>query len=539
VDPRSLRRLATAIAVALLVGASPRPSGQATLVGPPEGGHYASLSEGGRSVDQDPVAAGQSVAHDDPGSPRAQSAVTLLQINDVYSTVPVDGRGGLARVATLKQQLAAAGRTPFLVLAGDFLSSSVASSVFKGKQMIDAFNAMGLDVATLGNHEFDFGKDILLQRMAESKFQYVIANVLDDATGQPVGGAAPFLVRTFNGLKVGFFGLCLTSDEISVDKRRGLRFLDPIDAAGRAVAALRREGVQAIVAITHLTYAEDRELVRRFPDISAVIGGHEHFPITSVVGSTLISKAGSDAKWVARIDLRRDGSVLERHFALLPIDSALPDDPKTAGVVASYESQLSAELETVVGNSQVALDADTRRLRTSEPNIGNLIADAIRAEAGADAAITNSGSIRGDRVYPAGPLSRRLLIAMQPFGNVVCKIEAPGRVIVDALNHGVGKLPAAAGQFPQVSGLTMRIDASRPIGDRVRDVQIGGRPLDAAKPYTLAIPDYLLNGGDGYAMFANQRVLIGPEAGTLIVSALEKYVGSRREIAPQLEGRIK
>src|SRR5262245_55828063 len=106
--------------------------------------------------------------------PRNTSAVTILQLNDVYSTVPVDGVGGLARVATIRRNVAESGRTPFMMLAGDFLSSSVASTVFKGEQMIAALNAAGLDVATLGNHEFDFGIDVLLKRMSEARFQWVI-----------------------------------------------------------------------------------------------------------------------------------------------------------------------------------------------------------------------------------------------------------------------------------------------------------------------------------------------------------------------------
>src|SRR5215212_3488471 len=139
---------------------------------------------------------------------RSAAPVTFLQINDVYTTLPVDGQGGLARVATLKQNLAKAGRTPFLVMAGDFLAPSVASSVFKGEQMIAALNATGLDLATLGNHEFDFGDDVLIQRMREASFQWIVSNVVDTATGQPIGGAAPMLVKTFGALKVGFIGLC-------------------------------------------------------------------------------------------------------------------------------------------------------------------------------------------------------------------------------------------------------------------------------------------------------------------------------------------
>jgi 5'-nucleotidase len=123
--------------------------------------------------------------HDaDLGSPRATAPLTILQLNDVYSITPVDGGiGGLARVATLKQKLAASGRRPFLMLAGDFLSSSVESTVFKGEQMIATLNAAGLDVATLGNHEFDFGVDMLLKRMSEATFQWVISTVIDRQTG--------------------------------------------------------------------------------------------------------------------------------------------------------------------------------------------------------------------------------------------------------------------------------------------------------------------------------------------------------------------
>src|SRR5262249_4551091 len=150
------------------------------------------------------------------------------------------------------------------------------------------------------------------------------------------------------GLKVGFFGLCLTDEEISLDKRRGLRFLDPIATAKDVVGAMRREGVDAIVAITHLSYAQDRALRIRLPEISLIAGGHEHYPITSFVNGTLISKAGSDAKWVARIDFRRDATGLERYFSLVPIDASLADEPRTAAVAASYEAKLSSELEVVV-----------------------------------------------------------------------------------------------------------------------------------------------------------------------------------------------
>jgi len=476
---------------------------------------------------------------DEPGAPRAHAPVTFLQINDVYTTVPVDGFGGLAKLSTLKQQFTAAGRTPFLVLAGDFLSPSVASTVFKGEQMVAALNAIPIDLATLGNHEFDFGDDLLIQRMHEAKLQWVVSNVIDRRTNKPIAGAAPYLVKTFGTLKVGFIGLCLNTSEIAAAKLTHTTILDPVAAAGAPLAALRRQGVQVIVAVTHLAFETDRALVERYPQIDLVIGGHEHFPITSTENRTLISKAGSDAKFVARIDVdRQPPRTLERFYELMPITSAIPDDPAAAAVVNSYESKLGAELDVVVGRSTEPLDAVSVRMRASETNIGDLVADALRDDAKADVAIMNSGSIRGDRIYPAGPLKRRDLVAMLPFGNVTCVVAVPGRIVLDALNHGVSALPAANGWFPQISCLTMTVDASAPVGNRVRDVRVAGQPLDPAKTYTLAIPDFVLKGGDGYTMFAGQKVIVTPEAGTLMVAGLEKYVAAKGAVAPVIDHRI-
>jgi 2',3'-cyclic-nucleotide 2'-phosphodiesterase (5'-nucleotidase family) len=470
---------------------------------------------------------------------RTAAPVTFLQINDVYTTVPIDGVGGLARVATLKKSLAAAGRTPFMVMAGDFLAPSVASSVFKGEHMIATLNAAGLDLATLGNHEFDFGDDLLIQRMKEATFEWVVSNVTDTTTGQPIGGAAPYLIKTFGTLKVGFIGLCLNTQEITSDKLKHTKIADPITAAGRYVPILKQAGVNTIVAVSHLTLADDRALVEQYPDIDLVIGGHEHYVITAFERRSLISKAGSDAKWVARIDVgtRPSGSI-ERFYELLPITAALADDARTADVIASYERRLGTALDNVAGTATAPLDGVSLHLRASETNLGDLVADAIRADAGTDIAITNSGSIRGNRLFPAGPLTRRTLIEMHPFNNVICVLTMSGRRVLEALNHGVSFLPNANGAFPQVSGLTMSVDQKAPVGDRVRDVKVNGQPLDLNKLYTVAIPDFLLKEGDGYTMFAKLPVKVGPEAGDMISNALEKYVTAKKEIVPAVDGRI-
>ena len=300
--------------------------------------------------------------------------------------------------------------------------------------MIAALNAAGLDLATLGNHEFDFGPAVLIQRMREAKWQWVVSNVVDANTGNPVGGAAPFVVKTVGPLKIGFIGLCLVTSEISPDRLTGLRLVDPLQAAAQYVPELKRQNADLIVAITHLAFEDDRALVERFPDIDLVIGGHEHYPITATENRTLVSKAGSDAKFVARIDVnRRADRTVERFYELVPITNSLPEEPRTAEVIAAFESRLGVELDQVVGTTRVPLDAESIRLRASETNIGDLVADALRAEAAADVSLVNSGGIRGDRIYPAGPLTRRTIIAIHPFGNVVYKVAITGRVLLPGL----------------------------------------------------------------------------------------------------------
>jgi 5'-nucleotidase len=358
--------------------------------------------------------------------------------------------------------------------------------------------------------------------MAEAKWQWVVSNVLDRETGKPIGNAVPYLVRTVGTQKVGIIGLCIAGESLTRDKLTRVMLVDPIEAAAKYLPELKREGADIIVALTHLSYAEDRELAERLPEIDVIVGGHEHYPIASVVGRTLITKAGSEARNVARVDLTRRKDRVERFYELIPVTSAIADDPATASVVDLFEKRLGTELDKPVANTLVPLDGVTLRLRVSETNLGNLVADAIRAEAKTDVAIVNGGGIRGDRVLPPGPIT-----------------EVTGATLLRILEHGVSRLPIAAGHFPQVSGMSFRVDEHGAVGSRVTDVTVHAAPLALQRTYTLAIPDFLVNGGDGYAMLASQKMLVSPEFGTLIIVALERYLTTHDNVSPAVEGRIR
>jgi 2',3'-cyclic-nucleotide 2'-phosphodiesterase (5'-nucleotidase family) len=347
-------------------------------------------------------------------------------------------------------------------------------------------------------------------------------------------------VKNIAGLKIGFIGLCITTSSISPAWRGDFRFLDPVASAAKYLPMLKREGVNVVVALTHLEFSDDRAIAQKFPQIDLIVGGHEHYPITTIEGHALISKAGSDARFAARLDiLRKPGpaATVERFFELIPITSEIPDEPKTAAVADGYETRLGKELDTVVGTSTAALDASNERL-VKETALGNLIADALREDVKADVGISNAGGARGSRVYPAGPITRRTLVSIHPFGNIACKIAVTGQVLRDALLSGVSILPIGNGRFPQLSGVTMKVDPRATGDSRVSDVRINGQPLDLSRTYTIALPDFVMNGGDGYTMFANRTVLVDAQSGDLVVTALEKYVAARGTVSPTVEGRV-
>src|SRR5258706_14880053 len=184
--------------------------------------------------------------------------VSLLQVNAVYQFAPVDGGagGGLARVLTLRKQIMSESPHTLFFLAGDTLSPSIVSNTYKGKQMIEAWDASGLDYATFGNHEFDFGPDVLRQRISESHFKWLAANVTDKKTGKTFAESPEFVVREFEGVKIAIFGIVLR--ETSLTSRPGpvVDIQDPCATAARLIPKIHAAGAQVIVALTHQTIGD-------------------------------------------------------------------------------------------------------------------------------------------------------------------------------------------------------------------------------------------------------------------------------------------
>jgi 5'-nucleotidase len=469
--------------------------------------------------------------------------VTLLQVNDVYQFAPVDQgtRGGLGRILTLKKSIQQQNPNTLLLMSGDTISPSVESITYKGAQMIEAWNAIGLDYATFGNHEFDFGPDVLKQRIGESKFGWIAANVIDKQSNQPFGNAKRFVVREFGGVKVGIFGLVLPETKITSKPGDNVEFRRPCDTAKEIVSELHGQGVKVVVALTHLSMREDKE-VARCAGVNLIVGGHEHTLLESHAGNAPIFKMTSDARELGRIDLNISptGELDSIDWKVIPVDSTIQEAPEFAAVYKKY-SHLLAELAKPIGSTRVALDARSKENRTRETNVGNFVTDAFRRATAADVGFMNGGSVRADSIIGPGKLTQRDLLSILPFKNKLVKIEVTGKTLRAALEHGVSRSAedSEPGGFPQVSGIQYSFDASRPPGSRVVEAKVNGLPLDDAKKYTLTTTTFIaLDGGDGYSMFKGSTVIIPPERLPTDADAVRKAIGTR-PIAPRVEGRIK
>ncbi len=472
--------------------------------------------------------------------------VTILHVNDTYQFTPADGgkRGGLARVSTIKKQVLKENPNTLLTLGGDTLSPSVETRTYKGAQMIDAWNAIGLDYAVFGNHEFDIKTADLLQRMAESKFTWLGANVIDTDTGKTFGGTPQFVIRWIGGVRIGFIGLLLPETKETSSMEAVLSVADYCETAKKLVPEMRELGAEVVIGLTHLFMYQDKKLAG-CADLDLIIGGHEHTLLQSSANGTPIFKMTADAREVGRFDLyidKKTGKLASMDWQVIPVTDQIADDPEFAPVAAKYKDLLE-KLAVKVGATSVELDALSFSSRTKETNIGNFIADAYREAVGADIGFVNGGSIRADLTYNPGPLTMRDVLSILPFNNPIVKVEVTGKTLMEILEHGVARSREdnEPGRFPQVSGLKFTFDASKLPGQRVLEAYVGGKRVADDGVYTIATSDFLVSrGGDGYTMFKDAKVLLAADKAPKDSEVFEKAIRNapNATISPRVEGRI-
>lgn len=469
--------------------------------------------------------------------------VTFLLVNDIYKMSGNEDRGGFARLAAVARAERAKGGNLLYVHAGDTISPSLMSGFDQGEHVISLLNVVPPDIFVPGNHEFDFGPEVFLKRVAESKFPWYAANIAG-ANGKPLPQLKGPEVREIGGVKVGI--VPLAADDSPEDGTTGdLKFASTVETGKAVAAALREQGAEFILAIAHASRNQDRELYDSGV-YDVILSGDDHDLALFFDGKKVLVESSEEANFVTAVDVRfdvedKDGKRTVTWFPNFRIiDTAtVAVDPDTQKLVESYEAELSSELDVTIGKTAVELDSRKATVRSTEASIGNLVADAMKDAVGAEIAIANGGGIRGNKVYAAGTdLTRRDILTELPFGNRTVLLEITGADVRAALENGVSQVENAAGRFPQVAGMTVTYDLTKPAGERVVDIKVGGAPLDDGRTYKLATNDYMALGGDGYKSFRNAKVLIGEREAKLLANDVMAYVKKVGTVQTTVEGRL-
>jgi 5'-nucleotidase/UDP-sugar diphosphatase len=493
--------------------------------------------------------------------------LTILHTNDQHGHFMKSSSyvGGMAAQSTLvnvvRAEVAEAEGYVLLLSAGDINTGVPESDMLDAEPDIKLMNMMGFDAMTLGNHEFDKPREVLLKQKEWAEFPFLSANVVKKDTGETL--VEPYIIKEFDGLKVAILGLTTEESPILVtpDHVADLEFKNPIDVAKELVPKLRKEA-DIVIALTHLGLKGgygyggfeapgDVQLAEAVQGIDAIVGGHSHTEMTEaeMVGDTLIVQAGSNGLYVGRIDLTVDSEadkVTAYTYNLLPVNktervtyndkryymyvgTGYIEDNAVLEAVTPYLGQADTLLSQPVGEALVKLDGDRSLVRSQETNLANLISDGMCAKTGADIAFMNGGGIRAS--IEDGPITYRDVLTVQPFGNTLVLIDMTGAQIMETLTYAASIDPeAGVGAFLQVSGLKWTNNKGVP-----ENVMVGDTPIDLNKTYKVVTNNFMAAGGDGYAMLKD---LPQSDTGYVDADALKEYIQELGKVEPKVEGRL-
>ncbi|MDR0910836.1 MAG: 5'-nucleotidase C-terminal domain-containing protein [Spirochaetaceae bacterium] len=474
--------------------------------------------------------------------------IVILHTNDHHGTVlPSNGQGGLAELAAYVKAVKATNKNVLLLDAGDINTGQAISNMFSAEPDILAYNIMGYDAATFGNHEFDSSLDVLKEQMDLAKFPFLSANI-QTADGQFLGGHE-YIVKEFEGIRVGIFGLTTLRTKEIASPDKSLVFLDERDSAAKAVAHLKmRENVDFIIALTHMgdvketpEHVTSLDLAKDVDGINLIIDGHSHsfFKSPKLVNNTYIVSANEWGKYVGQVNVKvRGNTVEEAYWSPIPIGP----DPEVEKMLAPYVELANASLKEVVGVAADDFIFGNRLTRYQETALGNAICDSNVYYAQfynqpIDFAFHNGGNIRAP--ITQGPVTREQVLTCLPFENVLYLASLKGSDLLDLFNF-IATIPQGAGAFPQFS-YNVRYTIDKTQGDGViKDLTINGQPVDPNKIYRFCTNDYILGGGDDYGVMAkatdrfNTSLLLS----TVVIDALQYYNNYYGPIEPYLDGRL-
>ena len=467
--------------------------------------------------------------------------IVILYTNDVHCAVD-EGAIGYETVSSVKASLEASGKYVLVVDSGDAIQGNAIGSFSEGESIVNIMNEVGYDAMALGNHEFDYGIDRLIELSEEADFEFLSCN-FKDASGETV--FEPYTIVECEDISIAFVGITTpmtynsSTPTFFQDGNGNLIYSFSEDSEGdelaeavnEAAAAARSEGADYVIALSHLGFDYNcspytsTEIIHKIEGIDVFLDGHSHTVLESLNcidkngNCVLLSQTGTKFANIGMLTFDADGKITTK----------LLDASSTASVIDSELTNLNEIASQVVGSTPFDLtindpsNPDLRIVRLTETNPGDLTADSMRAYTGADIAFCNGGGIRA--AIPAGDITGTDVLAVFPFCNYISMISLSGQQILDALEYSVSFYPNEFGGFLQVSGITFDVDVNIQSGvvtddlgmfvsiegedRRVSNVMVNGEAIDPNATYSVAGNTYtLLNEGDGYTMFDGAEVLL-------------------------------
>lgn len=513
------------------------------------------------------------------GMAQAEYRLHVLHINDFHSRIEPINRfdstcsaeeaaanecfGGVARVAakiaSLRDELAAAGENVIVLDAGDQFQGSLMYTTYKGAVEAEFMEKIGFDAMALGNHEFDDGPQGLSDFLDKVSFPVISGNIDVSQSNVLAGRVQNHVVLEVGGEKIGIISALATDTPETSSPGNEVVFQDDIDSLKADVAALEAEGVTKIIALNHVGYNRDMAIAAAVPGVDAVVGGHSH----TYLSATDPDRAGAYPTWVTRgegdlvpvvqayayskylghLELTFDdaGRLTYAGGNTILLDSSVTPDPEIEARVKELAGPIEELKARVVAETAEAIDGSRETCRAQECQMGNLVADAMLdrvKDQGVTIAIANGGGLRAS--IDAGPVTMGEVLTVLPFQNTLSTFEVTGEAVVAALENGVSQLEDGAGRFAQVAGLKYSFDPAQPAGSRVSDVMVanGGDwvPIDPAATYKLVSNNYVRGGGDGFRMFvdAANAYDFGPD----LADVTAEYLAKMQPYTPVIDGRI-
>lgn len=468
--------------------------------------------------------------------------ITIIHTNDTHARIMgTDSEIGFAKIATIIKETKEVNPNTLVLDAGDTLHGMPVVNISKGDNALKVLAAAGYDYMTIGNHDFNYGQERLMELKSMSEVEMLSANVFNEK-GESL--FKPYTITEISGIKVGIFGLTTpeTAYKTSPSNVVGITFEDSIEISKKMVEELK-DKTDVIIALAHIGLDESsvvtsKQIAENVEGIDVIIDGHSHTVLEEglVVNGTLIAQTGNYGQNIGCVNIDvQNGEVLSKTAELISAQSVkeTASDPEVNKILEDINEANKEFFGKVVASTDIFLDGARENVRTKETNLGNLSADAVRAAAGSDIGFVNGGNIRIS--LEIGDITLGQLAELFPFGNTVQVKKITGDDLIKVLEQSVSGYPAAQGGFLHVSGMTFVFDPSKEAGSRVVEVTVGGNPLDKNSEYTVAINDFLGIGGDGYDMFKNYPIY--GEVGTY-EEVFAEYLNSNGTKDSEVTGRI-